>query len=222
VTSREDAAARVAELATQGIGVVIQEYVPGAASDHYFVDGFADRGSRVRSAFGRRRLRMYPLDFGNSTCMVSVPPSEVAEGVAGMERLIAHLGYRGIFSAEFKRDARDGRLKLLEVNARPWWYVEFTGRCGVDVMAQYYDDALGRPVRDVTTYDEGRELVYPYYDYHAMRAAAAFGPARAAAWAARAMTAIQPVWALDDPLPALAGVASVVGRRLTRTGRRAS
>ncbi len=89
---------------------------------------------------------MFPLDFGNSTCMVSVAADEVAPAVASVERLLAHVGYRGIFSAEFKYDERDGLFKILEVNARPWWYVEFTARCGVDVCTLAYRDALGEAV----------------------------------------------------------------------------
>lgn len=220
VTNRADAAARLATLAADGVEVVCQEYLPGAASDHYFVDGFADRTGRVRAIFARRRLRMYPPDFGNSSCVVSVPRTEVADAVAALERLVAHLGYRGIFSAEFKRDARDGGLKLLEVNARAWWYVEFAGRCGVDVVAQAYDDALGRPVKAVDDYDVGRELIFPYYDYHALRREGRLGPAALARWAERTARAVQPVWSGDDPVPAVAAVARQVAERLRRSRRR--
>jgi predicted ATP-grasp superfamily ATP-dependent carboligase len=222
VASREEAEHRIETLAREGIGVVVQEYIPGPASEHYFVDGFADREGGVLSAFGRRRLRMYPPDFGNSTCMVSVPPAEVADGLATIERLTSLLGYHGIFSAEFKRDPRDGRLKLLEVNARPWWYVEFAGRCGVDVVAQYYDDALGRPLRRREGYAVGRELMFPYYDYHAVTLDGPPGVAALAAWAWRAARAVQPVWCLDDPWPALSEVAAGAVRRLTRSRKAAA
>jgi len=58
-----------------------------------------------------------------------------------------------VFSAEFKFDERDGLFKILEVNARPWWYVDFAARCGVDVCRMAYRDALAtrsslsRPIR---------------------------------------------------------------------------
>jgi predicted ATP-grasp superfamily ATP-dependent carboligase len=220
VASREEAAARLDQLGAAGLGVVVQEYIPGPPSEHYFVDGFADREARIRLLFARRRLRMYPPDFGNSTRMVSVPLEEVAEGVAAMRRIVTDLPYRGIFSAEFKRDPRDGRLKLLEVNARPWWYVEFAARCGVDVVRAYYDEALGRPGREPESYRVGRELVYPYYDYHALRAEGQRGVAALARWAWRMIGAVQPVWTLDDPHPALAALAAQVTGRVTRTGER--
>jgi predicted ATP-grasp superfamily ATP-dependent carboligase len=216
VASRAEAERRVEALSREGIGVVVQEYIPGPASEHYFVEGFADGRGGPLSAFGRRRLRMYPPDFGNSTCMVSVAPDAVADGIATMERLVSLLGYRGIFSAEFKRDPRDGRLKLLEVNARPWWYVEFAGRCGVDVVAQYYDDALGRPALRPAAYAVGRELIFPYYDYHAVTLDGSPGPAALLAWAWRAVRAVQPVWCADDPGPAIGELLARGARRVGR------
>ena len=73
---------------------------------------------------------MHPPDFGNSSYMVSVPLQEAAGAVDTLRTIMGHTGFRGIFSAEFKRDADDGLFKLLEVNIRPWWYVEFNQRFG--------------------------------------------------------------------------------------------
>ena len=56
------------------------------------------------------------------------------------------VSYRGIFSAEFKCDDRDGFFKILEVNARPWWYVEAAACAGMDVCSMAYHDALGPTV----------------------------------------------------------------------------
>ena len=108
---------------------VFQEYVAGPMDAHYFIDGFVDRLGEVKAFFARRRLLMYPVDFGNSTLMVSVPLGEVAPALESLRVLFSDLGYRGIFNAEFKRDERDGLFKLLEVNVRPWWFVE-CGKAG--------------------------------------------------------------------------------------------
>lgn len=129
-----------------GLSVVAQEYVPGNTNDHYFIDGFRDRNGVLTGLFARRRLRIWPLDFGNSSYCESVPLEDVAGALAGLSELLARLAYRGIFSAEFKRDARDGAFRILEVNTRAWWYVEFATRCGVNVCSMAYEDACGLPV----------------------------------------------------------------------------
>ena len=133
VESREDAIEQFRKKNSDGFKVLLQEYIPGPTSNHYFLDGFVDRNGQVDAMFARRRLRMYPDDFGNSSYMRSVACSEISQAVDDLKRLLSAISYRGIFSAEFKYDDRDGKYKILEINARPWWYVEFAAICGVDV-----------------------------------------------------------------------------------------
>jgi len=142
-------------LDAQGFRVMAQEYVPGTAADHYFVDGFRDRTGALTGLFARRRLRIYPPDFGNSSYCESIALSEVEPAVASIGEILSKLSYRGIFSAEFKKDSRNGEFKILEVNTRAWWYVEFAARCGVNVCRMAYEDALEMPV-------EPSRRDYPY------------------------------------------------------------
>lgn len=128
-----------------GFALVAQEYVPGSSADHYFIDGFRDRHGRIAGLLARRRLRIYPPDFGNSSYCRSIPLAEVHGACDSLAQLLEQLAYRGIFSAEFKRDSRSGDFKLLEVNTRSWWYVEFAARCGVNVCEMAYRDALDLP-----------------------------------------------------------------------------
>jgi D-aspartate ligase len=144
-----------------GVDLMLQEYIPGPPTQHYFVEGFVDRSGRVCGMLARRRLRMFPREFGNSTSTESMPLGEVAPAVETMRALLAAVGYRGIFSAEFKLDPRDGVFKILEVNARPWWYVEFTANCGLDVCYMAYRDALEKHVEAIDSYRVGRRCVYP-------------------------------------------------------------
>jgi predicted ATP-grasp superfamily ATP-dependent carboligase len=126
--------------------LMAQEYVPGGPDNHYFVDGFRDAGGTLSGMFTRRRIRMHPADFGNSSYCRSIPLTELQAPVDNMTALLSQLDYRGIFSAEFKRDARDGAYRIIEVNTRAWTYVEFAARCGVNVCDMAYRDALGLPV----------------------------------------------------------------------------
>jgi predicted ATP-grasp superfamily ATP-dependent carboligase len=190
------------ELSDKGHQLMVQEYVPGPPSNHYFVDGFATAEGALATVFARQRLRMFPVDFGNSTYMASVPPEEARSAIDILRRMLGGLGYRGVFSAEFKRDNRDGVLRIIEVNARPWWYVEFAARAGVDVVTLAYRAALGLPIEPPDTYQVGRRLVFPYYDYQACMATS---PSR---WsglrkAATGIGADQPVFTWTDPMPAL-------------------
>jgi D-aspartate ligase len=150
--------------------IMLQEYIPGPPTESYFVDGFVDRHGRVCARFARQRIRMHPRDLGNSSLTISISLEQIRDAVASLDQLLARVNYRGIFSAEFKHDSRDGLFKLLEVNARPWWYIEFAARCGVDVCSMAYADALGAFVPAVEHYQIGRSCTFLPYDIYAYRA----------------------------------------------------
>jgi predicted ATP-grasp superfamily ATP-dependent carboligase len=199
-----------------GLGLLVQEYIPGASDRHYFVDGFVRRDHAIHAAFGRRRLRMFPLEFGNSSYMISVPIGEVAEGVDTLEKLFDRAGYRGVFSAEFKFDERDGHLKILEVNCRPWWYVQFTAECGVNVVDMAYRDALDLPLPDPGEYESGARLVYPYYDAQALKQIRRAGKPVLREYLTCWPGAMTPVFAWDDPAPAASEIVSRLRDRFSR------
>lgn len=201
--------------------VLMQEYVAGPASAHLFVDGYRTADGRTPGLLVRRRERMYPPAVGNSSSTVTVHPSEGEDAAAHLDRLLETAGFHGIFSAEFKRDPRDGVARLLEVNVRPWWYVEFAAGCGVDVCAMAYDDALGRPVESSTSYAVGRRCIYTYYDLFAARSELRTDRLSLSGWLRSWAGAEHPIFSWDDPCPAvLTGwkrLRGAVGRRLRPT-----
>ncbi len=221
VAGAENAETTFASCTSAGFEMLLQRYVPGPPTNHYFVDGFVDRAGTTKALFARRRLRMNPPDFGNSTAMVSVPVAEVDGAPQTLRTLFADLHYRGIFSAEFKRDGRDGVLKLIEVNARPWWYVEFAARCGVNVCDLAMRDALGEPVPTITRYSIGRRCVFPYYDLDAVRSELSAGRITLTEWARSWAGAYQPVFRWSDPVPAISEIAGRIGGRIRRFTARA-
>jgi D-aspartate ligase len=195
-----EAMALAREARQAGLEVMLQEYVPGPPSNHYMVEGFVDRTGRVCARFVRKRLRMFPPDFGDSTYMVSVPVDRVRAAVESLDRLLAHLSYRGVFEAEFKYDTRDGQFKLLEVNARPWYFIGFAAICGVDFCALAYQDALGLAFEPVHAYEPGRHCVVGS-DRFACWALFRQGRLSAWAWLRSWIGARQMLFAWDDPIP---------------------
>ena len=142
------------------IDVMLQEIIPGLATNHYFIDGYLDKNSKPMGLFARRRLRMWPLSFGNSTVCASVPISEVKELKETIVKYLSSIGFRGIFSAEFKKDPRDSLGKLLEVNARSWWYNSFPSTCGINLIFMAYLEAIGKNVESVENYELDKNLIY--------------------------------------------------------------
>jgi predicted ATP-grasp superfamily ATP-dependent carboligase len=146
---------------------------------------------------------MFPVDFGNSTLMVSVPLEEVAPAVESLRVLLPDLEYRGVFSAEFKRDERDGLFKLLEVNVRPWWFVEFAAMSGVDVCTMAYRDALGLDVDPVFDYRTGRRHMMFSQHLRALWNLRAEGKLTFRDWMRQSRGASDAVFRWSDPMPGL-------------------
>lgn len=202
----------------QGFKVMAQEYIPGTAADHYFVDGFRDRTGELTGLFARRRERIFPPDFGNSSYCRSIPLADVQGAVDSLTTLLSTLNYRGIFSAEFKKDARNGEFRILEVNTRAWWYVEFAARCGVNVCQMAYQDALDLPVTIASRdYPVGVGCVTLLGDIKSVssHSRAERGPLHKilAQWA----TAHFHIFRFDDPGPALSELWNM--RRRQKTAR---
>jgi D-aspartate ligase len=182
--------------------ILLQEYIPGPSSSYYLVDGFVDRHGRLDGLFARRQLRMYPTLFGNSTMSETIPIEQMQGPIQALKRMWSALGFRGIFDAEFKYDERDGQYKIVEVNARPWWFVEFATRCGVDLCGMAYQDALGLPVEPSHGYEVGRRCVYLLRDLATHRAAdrSLRGLLR---WARSVKGADEIMYRWDDPRPGI-------------------
>ncbi len=216
VHSREDAIAQFEKKRSAGFAMMFQEYIKGDASHHFFLDGFVDREGAVRAILARQRLRMYPTDFGNSTYMVSIKPARVQQAIDDLTRLLSETRYRGIFSAEFKLDDRDRLLKILEVNARPWWFVEFTARCGIDVCLMAYRDALGDPVPSQNSYCVGARFVHAAFDLECCRLLMKNDRITLGECASSWLGANFPIFCWDDPYPSIQILAQKAVRRIKR------
>jgi D-aspartate ligase len=143
------------------IDVMIQEIILGPPTDHIFLDGYADRNSNPKAFFARRRLRMWPLAFGNSSLCVSISASEVNSLKETLFRYLKSIRYHGIFSAELKKDNRDGLLKLLEINSRTSaWFNTLSAKCGINIMLVAYLDVIGRDTTYSEDYEAGVKWVF--------------------------------------------------------------
>ena len=216
VTSPQELNEKNASAAAKGLSLVLQEYVPGSATNHFFVDGFRSKNQQITRFLARRRLRMFPPDFGNSTDMVSIPLREVAPAIATIEKIFEHLEYHGIFSAEFKYDDRDGQFKILEINCRPWWYVDFADRCGLHTCRDACYDALDLPIPGSKPYRVGKRGTYPSQDWEAYRANGGLDITSFIAMLFNWFRSYQPIFSWSDPTPAFVNFARLFSAAIKR------
>lgn len=135
---------------------LVETYQPQAVAQE-IVTGPDDAKYCYLSTYGRdrhrlgyavvRQLRTHPLGFGSASMVQPVVDEEIA---AMCDRFLRSIGYVGICEIELKRDARDGKVRLIEVNPR--WSV--TSDCatyaGVHLGWLHYLDLLGERVPATT------------------------------------------------------------------------
>ena len=122
---------------------MVQELVPGGDETLYTLGSYLDATGRPLGLFSGRKLRQTPPLVGTCRVGEAVWVQELVD--AGL-RFLAALDFRGLSQVEFKRDPRDGRYKLMEINPRLFQWHGLAAACGVDLPLLAYCDLLGLPV----------------------------------------------------------------------------
>lgn len=112
--------------------VVVQELVPGDGDCQLSYASLWWQGRPVTS-FVAQRTRQYPIDFSYTSTFVETIDSDDVRQAA--ETFLASIGHHGLCEIEFKRDPRNGVLKILDVNPRPWSWFGLADAAGIDFGA---------------------------------------------------------------------------------------
>ncbi|MGH6760527.1 MAG: ATP-grasp domain-containing protein [Phyllobacterium sp.] len=129
-----------------GENIVVQEYVPGGGESQFSYAALWLNGQPV-AEFAARRARQYPVEFGYTSTFVEVVDEPRVIETARV--ILESVNYSGLAEVEFKQDHRDGSLKLLDVNPRPWTWFGLGAAAGVDLGTMMWRVARGQPVRPV-------------------------------------------------------------------------
>jgi predicted ATP-grasp superfamily ATP-dependent carboligase len=121
----------------------VQEFIPGDGREQFGYGAFFKDGRAVGSMVACRR-RQHPPEFGRASTYVETVDIPEIETLS--QRFLQAIDYYGLVEVEFKRDSRDGRYKLLDVNARAWGYHTLGRRAGVDFPHLLFADQLAEPV----------------------------------------------------------------------------
>jgi len=93
---------------------IICELIPGADDHLFFYASYRTEDGTVTGEVCVQKLRQHPPGFGVGRVARTVPMMDPLR--ASTQKLLAHCGYRGFSSAEFKKDPRDNSYKLMEIN----------------------------------------------------------------------------------------------------------
>jgi D-aspartate ligase len=123
--------------------VLVQEIIPGDGTRQFSSCVFMKDGI-VLGSMEAQRWRQHPPEFGRAATFVESIDLPVVEELT--LKFLRAINYYGLAEVEYKLDPRDGKYKLLDVNARTWGFHALGSPAGVDFSYLLYADQIGDPV----------------------------------------------------------------------------
>ncbi|HEY5883149.1 MAG TPA: ATP-grasp domain-containing protein, partial [Pyrinomonadaceae bacterium] len=186
------------KLNSSGAEMLAQELIPGGESSIESYHVYVDEDGRILGNFTGRKIRTYPLEYGDSTALETSNASDVA--TLGRE-LSQRLQLRGVAKFDFKR-APDGQLYLLEVNPRFNLWHHLGALAGVNLPELVYNDLTGHPKPKMKTAVAGLRWCRAWQDVLAARQS----QVKTISWLRWTISCeAKRLLAFDDPMPLVGG-----------------
>ena len=207
-----------ADATSHGLGLVATDIIPGGDDRLCSYYAYVDDDGRPLVELTKRKVRQYPRGFGLGSFEITDDAPDVRRAGAAF---FAAVGIRGLANVEFKRDPRDGSLRLIECNHRFTASNELVRVAGIDLAWLSYARLAGTPPPPLDRYRPGVTLWNPLRDLRSIAAATRDGDARVGDWLPGLLRRhVLPVFRLDDPGPTIAHHAAMLARLPARLGAR--
>ncbi|MDP2620799.1 MAG: hypothetical protein Q8P46_11600 [Hyphomicrobiales bacterium] len=194
-----------------GMAVMVVEMIPGpddlTSSYYTYIDG----SGRTLLHLTKRVVRRHPVNRGGACYHITEWLPETAE--LG-RKFFEGIRFRGLGIIEFKRDPRDGQLKVIEVNPRFTAPHRLIVNVGAPIDLIIYCHLTGQPRPQFDQYEQFRRMLYPLHDFLAFRQLRARGELSFLGWLRSILHRRTdfPVWSLSDPMPAIVHTVQLLRR----------
>lgn len=142
--------------------MMVQEIIPGPPSNLFNYTAYVNSQSRVSARFLRIKVRQNPPEFG--VTRVGISSDRVPEVEELAERLLREADFKGVATAEFKKDPRDNKFKLIEINGRIITSNWLPTYCGVNFPWLIYMDLVEKKQIEVNDYKKDVYWIDLYED----------------------------------------------------------
>jgi D-aspartate ligase len=191
-----------------GIRTFLVEMIPGPDDKLCSYYTYLDANGKNLIDFTKRVIRRYPMNMGGATYHITDYVPDIQELALALFRQV---GLRGVANVEFKMDERDGKLKLIECNARFTAADCLLVESGLNFPLFVYNRLTGRSHAAPSSYRMGIRLWKPVGDFVAYRQLNKMGLLTFRAWIRSIMhPLIFPIFRWNDPLPAIVGNARLI------------
>jgi D-aspartate ligase len=151
VKNAEELLSAYNEASGAGMEVLLQEYIPGEDSAGVNYNSYFCNNDPLVE-FTAQKVRVAPPEFGVPAVVVS---KHIPEILAPGRKMLNALGYNGYSCMEFKKDARDGVYKLMEINGRYNRSLLLSVKCGINFPLIEYEHKVHGKIPSAINYKEG-------------------------------------------------------------------
>ena len=186
----------------RGHKIMVVEMIPGPDSLLSSYNTYRTADGRLLYDYTKSIIRRWPTNRGGGTYHRSVWLPETAE--LG-RKLFEGIGWQGIGNVEFKRDLRDGQLKIIEVNGRYTAAHRLTTEAGAPIDLVAYCHLTGQAQPRFDDYSQSLHFWYPVRDFLACLQMRRAGQTTFGKWfrSLSGQRLLLPAMSWRDPLPSL-------------------
>lgn len=135
-----------------GVQVMVQSIIAGPATNVRTAYVSISHHGELLGLLTTRKIRQFPVEFGRGSIAETFHDPKFAELGLNFFRAI---DYRSFGTVEFKRDDRDGELKITDLNPRWVKPINLPTDSGVDFPLLHYLDLAGETPAPRLTYASG-------------------------------------------------------------------
>ena len=186
----------------RGIKVMLMEIIPGPDSLLSSFNTCRTASGEMLYEYTKTIIRRWPVNRGGATFHQSIWLPETA---AMGRKLFDGIGWQGIGNVEFKRDMRDGQLKIIEVNGRFTAAQRLITEAGAPIDLIVYCHLTDQPQPRFDSYSQTRLFWYPLRDFFAFLQMRSAGQITFAEWlrSLHIRSLLLSVASWRDPLPSI-------------------
>lgn len=202
---------KVALCRDRGHKIMVVEMIPGPDSllSSYYT--YRTGNGELLYDYTKSVIRRWPVNRGGACFHQSEWLPETAE--MG-RRMFEGIGWEGIGNVEFKRDLRDGQLKIIEVNGRLTAGHPLVTRCGAPIDVIIYAHLTGQALPRFDSYSQILRLWDPLRDFMAFLQLRKSGELSFMGWLRSVLAErfVLPFFSIDDPRPSLSEAMGLLGK----------
>lgn len=162
VNNREELIGSIDKAKAHDQKVFAQQLIHGFDDQMFTFDCYIDKNGKMTHWLTCQKQRQLPINFGSSTC---VKQRYIKEIVEIGEKFLLDVGYRGFAEIEFKKNTKDGKFYLIEINVRVTNFNALLNHMGINIPLILYKDLIGEEIGEKKIKEDlGVYFIYGYED----------------------------------------------------------